>query len=205
MTGILFVTEEEAQPFLRRYARGRFDGLTEGDTASDAHALVTIVGLGKIKATLRTERLLQEHRLQRIVHTGTCSVLSEELEVGSLVGASQVLEGDRIELAAPSYPRMPLENPFDDLSDGTLVTQDHLLDGEKERSYWQRIADFTDTTGYAVAFVAAMHGVPCHIVKAITGRVGEDDDDLQKTRANAYDTLATFLIEQIEALAEEEA
>lgn len=200
MTGIIFATEEEARPFLHSYRRGRFEGLTEGDVLQDDHILVSLTGSGKIKATLRTERLLQAHRLSRIVHAGTCTSLSDSLKVGDLVAAAQVFEGDRIELAAPTYPRMPLETPFEKVTQATLVTQDHNIQGDSERTYWQRIADLTDMTGYAVAYVAAMHGVPCHIVKVVSGQIGREDDHLKKTLDQAHHRIAEWLVQEVEKM-----
>lgn len=197
MTGIIFATEEEAQPFLRQYERGRLEGLSEGESAQDDLILVAITGIGKIKATLRTERLLQRHKLERILHTGTCTALKEEFEIGKLVAASQVFEGDRIELAAPTYPRMPLDVPFDGLKQGTLVTQDHLVIGQSEQTYWQRIADISDMTGYAIAYVTATYGIPCHIVKVVTGRLNTQDSQLRKTLTTAHETIARFLLSEI--------
>lgn len=198
MTGIIFATEEEALPFLRRYKRGRFDSLREGETLYDDQILVALTGTGKIKATLRTERLLQQHQPDRLLHTGTCTALSDKLQVGALVAAAQVFEGDRIELAAPTYPRMPLEVPFKALTQGTLVTQDHVVRGEKEHSYWQRIADMSDMTGYPVAYVAATYGIQCHIVKVVTGHLQDQDQQFRKTLSSAYDTIADFLMENLE-------
>ena len=204
MTGIVFPTEEEAQPFLQNYERGRFDGLQEGETYHDDAVLVALTGVGKIKATLRTERLLQTFKPRRLIHAGTCTALNDELAVGTLVAASQVFEGDRIELAAPTYPRMPLDPFFDDLTPGTLVTQDYLGHGEEERSYWQRIADVSDMTGYAVAYVAATYGLPCHIVKVVASRLHVEDKQFRKTLAQAYQTLSDFLLSRLEQLAEAE-
>ena len=164
----------------------------------DDDVLVAITGTGKIKATLRTERLLQQHRLERLLHVGTCTALNEDLDVGAPVAADQVFEGDRIELAAPTYPRMPLEVPFEKMPTGTLVTQDHTVSGKEERSYWQRIADLSDMTGYAVAYVAATHGVPCHVVKVVTGHFGSEDDSFRKTLTEACKTLADFLDEALD-------
>lgn len=202
MTGIIFATEEEASSFLAQYKRGRFEDLREGETQYDDHVLVTLTGLGKIKSTLRTERFLQENSPRRIFHAGTCTALNEEYQVGDLIAADQVFEGDRIELAAPTYPRMPLEVPFDSLRTGTLVTQDHVAQDKSEKSYWQRIADMSDMTGYAVAFVAATHGVPCHIVKVVTGHVSDDEKQFRKVRTESYDTVAAFLLEELAKLAE---
>ncbi len=129
MTGIVFSTEEEAQPFLALYERGRFDGLGEGESFHDDHFLVSILGIGKIKAALRTERLLRTNDVTSIVHAGTCTALGDTLEMGDIVGVSQVFEGDRIELSAPTYPRMPLTVPFEKLKEVTLVTQDHTVQG----------------------------------------------------------------------------
>ncbi|MFQ5569940.1 MAG: 5'-methylthioadenosine nucleosidase [Rhodothermales bacterium] len=202
MIGVIFATEGEANPFLNRYQRGRFRGLSEGETLQDNHVLVSLTGVGKIKATLRTERLLQHHRLTRLLHVGTCTALNEALQVGAPVAASQVFEGDRVELATPTYPRMPLDVPFKTLPTATLVTQDHSVRGENERSYWQRIADISDMSGYAVAYVAATHGVPCHIVKVVTGYLHGQNKDFRKILSSACDTIADFLFEGLEVLQE---
>jgi nucleoside phosphorylase len=204
MLGILFATEEEAKPFMRRYKRGRFEGLSEGETFHDDDVLVSLLGIGKIKASLRTERLLNRYRLSRILHAGTCVALSDDYKAGQLVYATQVFEGDRIELSAPSYPRMPLESPTLDLPRANLVTQDHAISGETEVTYWQRIANVIDTTGYAVAYVAGTHGVPCNIVKAVTGFTGVEEHSKQE---NVFDVgteaLAAFLLKEIEASRED--
>ncbi len=202
MTGIIFATEEEAAPFLEEYKRGRFDDLREGDTLFDDDIFVSLTGLGKIKATLRTERFFQDHRPQRIIHAGTCTALNESFSVGDLVAADEVFEGDRIELAAPTYPRMPLEVLFDDLPMGTLVTQDHVAVDHSEKSYWQRIADMTDMTGYAVAYVAATHGTPCHIVKAVTGHISENSQEFKKNLVRACRTVSAFLVIKLQEMEE---
>ncbi|GIV57531.1 MAG: 5'-methylthioadenosine nucleosidase [Rhodothermaceae bacterium] len=202
MLGILFATQEEATSFLQHYERGRFDGLSEGEALHDDTVLVALTGSGKIKATLRTERFLRQYgrSLTRLVHAGTCTALSDALAVGDVVGVHQVLEGDRIELAAPTYPRMPLDVPFDDLPKSILVTQDHPMQGQQERTYWQRIADITDTVGYPIAYVTATHGLPCHLVKVVTGHLNTPDDDLRRTRETACQTLATFLLDHLNVL-----
>ncbi len=202
MIGIVFATEEEANPFLSRYQRGRFSGLSDGETLVDDQLLVSLTGVGKIKATLRTERLLQNYRLTRLLHVGTCTALLEDLKSGMLVAASQVFEGDRVELATPTYPRMPLDVPFHDLPPVTLVTQDHTVQGQEERSYWQRIADISDMSGYAIAYVAATHGVPCHIVKVVTGHFQSQNKNFRKTLTSACQTMADFLLKEIKTLQE---
>ncbi len=200
MLGIVFSTIEEAQPFLNKYERGRFDGIAEGESQHDNRCLVSIIGVGKIKAALRTERLLGTYKLERLVHSGTCTALVDEFKVGTIIAASQVFEGDRIELSAPTYPRMPLTVPFNTIDQGTLVTQDHTVKGATELSYWQRIADVSDMTGYAVAYVSATYGVPCHIVKIVTGRMGVEDKHLRKTLVTSYKKISEFLLGSIDEL-----
>ncbi|PIQ63716.1 MAG: 5'-methylthioadenosine nucleosidase [Bacteroidetes bacterium CG12_big_fil_rev_8_21_14_0_65_60_17] len=200
MTGILFSTLEDAQPFLATYQRGRFDGLNEGEQANDNEILVSILGIGKIKGTLRSDRLLRQKKLTSILHAGTCTGLSDKFQVGELVSVTQVFEGDRIELSAPTYPRMPLNHLFPDVPDGILVTQDHTVEGASELSYWQRIADVSDMTGYPVAYVAATHGISCHIIKVVAGRMGIDDPDFRKNLAAVRSKLGTFLSEKIPSL-----
>src|SRR5690606_20438374 len=113
----------------------------------------------------------------------------------------QVFEGDRIELAAPTYPRMPLEAPFEGLTTGTLVTQDHTIQGASEHTYWQRIADVIDMTGYAIAYVSAMHGVPCHIVKVVSGLIGREDAQLKRTLEQAHQSMSAWLSKELDRLA----
>ena len=199
MIGVIFSTEEEAKPFLKKYERGRFDGLVEGEAYQDDHLLVTLVGTGKIKATLRTERLLRSYDLDRLLHVGTCTALNTDLKVGTLVAANQVFEGDRIEMSSPSYPRMPLEQPLVATQRATLVTQDHAISGETELNYWQRIADVVDMSGYAIAYVAATHGVPCNIVKAVSAVALEEDATLKTTLKKAYQAIADFLVRELTA------
>lgn len=200
MTGIVFSTVEEAQPFLSTYERGRFDGLGEGESFHDDHFLVSILGIGKIKAALRTERLLRSYDVTSLVHAGTCTALGETLDIGDLVSVAQVFEGDRIELSAPTYPRMPLSVPFEELKQVTLVTQDHTVQGATELSYWQRIADISDMSGYAVAYVAATHGKLCQMVKIVTGHMGVEDTNLKKTLASGHKSLAAFLNGKVDVL-----
>ena len=165
----------------------------------DDHVLVTLVGTGKIKATLRAERLLRSYDLDRVLHIGTCSALNTDLKVGTVVAASQVFEGDRIEMSSPSYPRMPLETPLVAAQRATLVTQDHTISGETEMNYWQRIADIVDMSGYAIAYVAATHGVPCNIVKVVSAHVLEEDEALKKTLTKAHQAISDFLVRELTA------
>ena len=112
MIAVVFANEEEAHPFLKYYQRGRFSGLHEGDTVQDSQTIVTVTGPGKIKSALRTERLLQSENVTRLIHPGTCAALNDNIPIGTIRAISQVYEGDRVELSAPTYPRMPLETQF---------------------------------------------------------------------------------------------
>lgn len=196
MTGIVYATAGDADPFLQRYAQGRLAGIQEGERTQHDDVLVTITGVGKVKAALYTERLLHAFEVDRVLHVGMCTGLSNAFEVGALVTAASVLEGDRVSLSAPSYPRMPLTT-VDDLPTGTLVTHDHTISQEAEDGYWQRLADFSDTTGYAVAYVAAQYGIPCRIIKAVTGRLDQEQDDFQATLNAARKRLADFLLRAV--------
>ncbi|MEZ4702456.1 MAG: 5'-methylthioadenosine nucleosidase [Rhodothermales bacterium] len=199
MNAIVFATEQEARYFLKNYERGRFDGLNEGDVAHDDTLIVTITGIGKIKAALRTERMLREHRVRRLLHVGTCTALAESFSPGELVASDQVFEGDRIELSAPTYPRMPLEIMDASLKTATLVTQDHTPQDEKERTYWQRIAQISDMSGYAIAYVAALHGAPCHIVKVVTGYLFGDDANFQRTLERSHEAIGQYALRRLPA------
>jgi len=198
MIGLVYTASADAAPFFKRFATGRLTGVEEGETARYGEVLVTVTGTGKVKATLYTERLLQQFNVEQVLHVGMGTGLDEAIEIGSLVAASAVLEGDRIALSAPSYPQMPLSTP-DALPTGRLVTHDHAISPETDEGYWQRLADMSDTTGYPVAYVAAQHGVPCQVVKAITGRLGHEQDDFQATLEAARHALTDFVFKTIDA------
>lgn len=192
MLGVLFSTVEEATPFMNQHLGGRSEELEEGRHVEADEVIVTVTGPGKIKATLGTERFLQQHDVDLLVHAGGATALTDELDIGALVAATYVLEGDRVDLDTPVYPRMPLDPPFDLSTEGTLVSQDHTDDEDPdERSYWERIADMRDDVGYPVAYVAAQHGTTCHIVKGITSRVGSEDE--ASDQSEALQAVATFL------------
>lgn len=201
MLAIVFATADEAAPFIRESMEGRFDGVDEGDRIRSGDRLVTISGEGKIKATLATEHLLQKYEPDVLVHAGGAVSLSENVETGSVLGATHVLEGDRVHLQDPSYPRMPLELPFPSVEKGTLVTQDHISEDREELSYWERIADARDSTGYCVAYVAGQHGTSCHILKGITARVGHEKNS--NDQQAAYEALAAVLDRELETLSTE--
>lgn len=196
MLAIVYTSAADAASLLERFAAGRLTGLDEGNIVQHDETLLLVTGVGKVKATLYTERLLQQFDVNHLLHVGMTTALDDAIEVGTLVAANAVLEGDRISLTAPSYPQMPLSTP-DDLPTGRLVTHDHAADGDAENGYWQRLADMSDTTGYAVAYVAAQHGVSCHVVKAVTGRLGADPDDFQETLSAARDALADFVLQTV--------
>lgn len=200
MLGVLFSTSEEAAPFIDRHVGGRAEELEEGQYLETDKVIVTVTGPGKIKATLATGQLLRQYDVDLLVQAGGATALTDDLDVGTLVGATFVLEGDRVALDAPTYPRMPLDPPFDLSQEGTLVSRDHTDDEDPdERSYWERIADMRDDTGYPVAYVAAQRGTSCHIVKGITGRVGTEDDATE--RADALRAVARFLHTHVDARA----
>ncbi|WP_263790923.1 5'-methylthioadenosine nucleosidase [Salinibacter sp.] len=198
MLGVIFSTPNEAAPFVEQYAGDRLGELEEGAHLQTDAVVATVVGPGKIKATLGTERLLHEHDVDTLVHAGGAVALADELEVGAVVETAFVLEGDRVELEGPDYPRMPLECPFDLDVEGTLVSQDHARGDADASSYWERIADMRDATGYAVAYVAAQHGTSCHIVKGITGRA-DGDAGTVADRREAHRAVAAFLQRHVDA------
>ena len=57
-------------------------------------------------------------------------------------------------------------------------------------------------SGYAIAYVAATHGVPCHIVKVVTGHFHSQNKNFRKTRTSACQTMADFSRKEIQTLQE---
>ena len=67
-------------------------------------------------------------------------------------------------------------------------------DETKERTYWQRIAQMSDMSGYAVAYVSATYGVPCFIIKAIAGYLFGQDENFQRSLERAHESIGDFLM-----------
>lgn len=192
MLGIVFTTPQEASIFVDRYADARVDRIEAGSSVQLNDLRIAVTGIGKIKATLTTERLLRAHDLDTLIHAGACTAL-DDFDPGTVVGASFVLEGDRVELDAPTYPRMPLSCPLDVDVEGTLVSQDHTAEDNDQSTYWERLGDVRDSTGYAVAYVAAQHGAGCHIVKAVSTGMPSADASLDPQQHEAAGAVATVL------------
>lgn len=195
MLGIVFTTTDGAFSFLQQHTEGRFEGLEEGSPVQLEDLIVMVTGPGKIKATLATERLLRTGNVDQLLHTGTCTALDDEISVGAVVGVSFVLEGDRVELDAPTYPRMPLDCPNHVEYDGTLVSQDHTPAADDDLNYWARLADIRDSTGYAVAYVAAQHGIPCRIAKGVSMHRGDETESPDA----AHDAVTEYLQHLLES------
>lgn len=192
MIAFVFPTTEDLRTVLAALGGGPSDEIEAGVPVRWSDAVLLATGIGKINATLQTERLLQRYDVSRVVQVGRCTALGDALNLGTLVGATHVVEGDRQSLANAAYPRMPLDPPDGVDAEGTVVTQDHTSD---DPSYWQRIGDAGDASAYAVAFVAAQHGVPCQVALVVTARHG-DDSDAERDVAAAQERLASFVRSQ---------
>ena len=194
MLGIFFSTVQEASYFLKLYKKARFEGISDGEFAHDNRIMVGITGIGKIKATLHTERFLQQLQPDRLLHLGYGTKLNLRLDSGTLVSIHQAFEGDRTDLLIPTYPKMPLSCPFPELFQGSLVTQDAYTQTSDGRKYWERLADVSDTEGYAIAFVAASRGIPCHIVKVALGDTKETGLTIKKMIDHASKSISDLLL-----------
>ncbi|MBN8587913.1 MAG: hypothetical protein J0L94_06275 [Rhodothermia bacterium] len=195
MTAIFFSTQQEAHFFLKAYHAGRFDGLEEGQFDQDNTIAIAITGVGKIKATLRSEQFIKSIKPSKVLHIGTATKYNAQFNDGEFIACTQVFEGDRIEFTMPIYPRLTIETPFKNLREGILVTQEHVSKDPKDRVYWQKIADLSDMEAYAMVFVAASNGVPCSVVKAAIGE--SKNVPIKTTLQKSYQQISNFLLDAI--------
>ncbi|MBL7980030.1 MAG: hypothetical protein JNN12_16955 [Bacteroidetes Order II. Incertae sedis bacterium] len=195
MTAIIFSTQQEAQYFLKQYHAGRFDGLTEGQYDQDNNLIVAITGVGKIKATLRSEQIIKSTKPSKVLHIGTATKYNPQFENNEFIACTQVFEGDRSEFTMPIYPRLSLETPFKHLKEGILVTQEHVSKDPKDRVYWQKIADLSDMESYAIVFVAASNGVPCYVTKVAIGE--SKNVPIKTVLQKGYQQISTFLLDAL--------
>lgn len=187
MIGIVFATEDEAQPFLEL---GGFS-----DVASALFRLlaspqvphrVVISGMGKVAAALATQWLIAECRPDRVVHAGICGALGDPATIrpGAVFRVTSACEG----FPGPGIPAENRECARDfwpDLPAAALVTVERPVFDDGLRAELSRFGELVDMEGAVVARVAGFYGLPCSIIKGVTDFAGSADRPLLQSRLPA--------------------
>ena len=200
MIGIIFATQMEAEPFLKRTGAVQvekqpfllFSATLPG---TGTKCLVAISGIGKVTAALATRMLIMEHQIDTVVNAGVCGALSDNIEAGAVFCVAQALEGDREEFGKLAEPVFCSKDLFGNLQSAKLVTRDKPLFDHDEKNKTAQMGDLVDMEGAAIARTAAMHGVSCHIIKGVTDLAGPDGRSaLHQNLTSVSDRVAGILV-----------
>lgn len=200
MTGILFASSREAQPFIV---------ISGASTVSDfpfplyavqsPRLTVAISGMGKVAAALAVQYLIREQGIRRIVFGGTCGALTDDplFQTGRIFRIIQASEG----AAGPGIPGAPVAcdtTLWAQLPSATLVTVERpVFDGQRRQDLVE-FGDLVDMEGAVAARVAAMYGVPCTILKGVTDFAGDGQRQLlQENLAEVSLALANILWKEL--------
>lgn len=210
LIGVVFATEAEAAPFLRRVGARPAEGdgrpVAAGDVtlhrfaAGGAGGLVAISGMGRSAAARCAADLIETHGATAIVNVGVCGRLRDAAPSDGLFSAETVVDGDALLAAGASKPVRA--SPWPGLARATLATVGEGLFSDARRRRLAASAEVVDMEGLGVAETCVERGIPCYLVKGATDAAGEGArEDLHRNLGPVSGRLAEAVAAEIGALA----
>jgi len=177
MTGVLFATQMEAQPFIDR-------GVPDGVVVEVAEEM------GLEAARIAAEKLV-EKGCTSIINAGVCGALNNRLERGAVYRVSMVSH-EKLKAAVNVGVGLGLKR---------LVSVDEPVFGTARKRELSGYGDLVDMEGYAVARVCEEHSVPCILIKGVTDfGDGNGKEDIQKHIEPVSQTVAEAILRCLEKL-----
>jgi len=175
MTGILFATQMEAQPFLDR---GIPDGVIIGISEE----------MGLEAARIATEKLV-EQGCTTIINAGVCGALNNRLERGAVYRVSMV-SIEALKAAVNVGVGIGLKR---------LVSVEEPVFDPVRKKELSKFGELVDMEGYAVARVCEAHDIPCIMIKGVTdfGDVN-GKEDIREHIMPVSETVAEALFQILE-------
>jgi 4-hydroxybenzoate polyprenyltransferase len=176
MTGIIFATQMEAQPFLDR-------GVPEGVVVEISEEM------GLEAARIATEKLVKEHGCTTIINAGVCGALNNRLERGAVYRVSMV-SIEALKAAVNVGVGIGLKR---------LVSVEEPVFEPERKKELSKYGDLVDMEGYAVARVCEEFEVPCIMIKGVTDfGDGNGKEDIQKHITPVSETVAEAIFQCLE-------
>lgn len=144
-------------------------------------------GMGKLRAAAACERLVQRHGADFVLLTGFCGGL-ENCEVGDVVQACKIIEGDFDARPLEGYPHFVVSQPYNlappfrSYQLATFFCQDRFLTSNPYVAMTEHeIVSVTDMESYAVATTCKALNVPYAVVKIVSDMAdGHAPEDFSK-------------------------
>ncbi len=182
MTGILFATREEADPFLTQTG-----AVPAGDTQHEVFLVtgpggeeqlrVLITGIGPVAGRGGALHLIEKHGAGLLINVGLCAALNEGVAVGSVFRITEAtplaVNDDPESQEALWFPCIPAA--WESLSPARLVTSAEAVFGGERRARASRRGELVDMEGAAIAEVGSERSVPNVLLKGVSDFAGATD------------------------------
>lgn len=182
MTGLIFATKIEADPFLSAFQTALLekDPIPIYQIDSMPWLYVAISGMGKVAAAAACQLLIRELESVEIINAGAAGALvsGKRYTPGSLFCVTSTVEGDHELLGKNPQPLISDGRTDLDLPPARLVTCDIPVFDSQRRKALSEKGDLVDMEGAAIARVAAMFKIPWIMIKGVSDAAGPTDRDI---------------------------
>ncbi len=174
MIALILATLAEAEPFLalleaEKRLEKPFQTYGFPPLNNRPGGLVIISGMGPDAAAEAAEYAVTARGVRILVNPGICGALSDTLIPGTFLWVTTAIDGDvLLQGATVTAPPLVLHAEWPHFSPARLATVSKPVFGGPPRITLAAHADIVDMEGYAVARVAARHGVACHLLKGVS-------------------------------------
>lgn len=153
---------------------------------NDFELIVVQSGMGKIKAALATNYIINKYNLNKVYNIGVCGASSEKLP--KTVFIDTVIEDDfDISAIGKNVTRyLDLRHGVKQDHKYTLHTADHFTTESYYKGYF-------DMEGFAVAAACKCYSVDCCLIKSVTDIIGIEEDQAKAYNMNIEEAMEAAL------------
>ncbi len=197
MTVILGAMDEEIATYLQRAdTEERGEGMfrIHLGTWRERPVLIAKTGVGKVLSAMVTQRLIDSFPIERIIFTGIGGGIDPALHIGTVVIAEDCVQHD-FDATAVGFERgripytpyrfircdeglvrtaLTCEVAGTDVVPGRILTGDQFITAADSRDFRylreELHGHLIDMEGTSVALVAAVHAIPCLVIRVVSDR-----------------------------------
>ncbi len=168
MIGVLYATEREAGPLVRRLGArplGTDPFPCWAFSAADGEeGLILVCGMGKDAAAQGVDHLITVEGVTEVLNPGICGAAADDIGIGTVFRIVEARDGDGP--ASESWPSAP--GRWGDLPTARLTSFDEPVFDLRRRREVAVWGDLVDMEGAAVTRTCQLHGLPCTLLKGVS-------------------------------------
>ena len=160
--------------------------------------VLTCSGIGKVNAAISAQILCDRYRVDALLNTGIAGNLADDLGLGDVVVAEQVLYHDfDPSIFAQCHPYTPVLK-----ADGALVEQICRCLDQIGGVRYKRGVDCAEMEGAAVGHTAVKNGVPFGVIRLLSDTADDEAESIYEDFADrAAELSAELLVRVIQGMA----